>query len=150
MHYASPSRNIRHSRNIPSIVCCGCCDCCGFFGRWNIAFPSLLEVGSVKPFCAISHRRSWFSSDIVRRHATRARVRAEWFQPTGITHGSDTMSEPRPPAIQPPKSGKARGGRFFLLMCGGGVRDCRRFHHSDSARLFFQLGKVLRVRSKIF
>jgi hypothetical protein len=25
------SRNIRHSRNIPSIACGDCCDCCGFF-----------------------------------------------------------------------------------------------------------------------
>jgi hypothetical protein len=24
------SRNIRHGRNIPSLVCCACCDCCGF------------------------------------------------------------------------------------------------------------------------
>ena len=25
------SRNIRHNRNIPSLVCCTCCDCCGCF-----------------------------------------------------------------------------------------------------------------------
>jgi len=67
------SRNIRHSRNIPSIACCPCCGCGGF--------PRKRREGSVsKPL----HRRSdenlsafycrSCSSDIVRRHTTRARA----------------------------------------------------------------------------
>src|SRR5262249_7329274 len=45
------SRNIRHSRNIPSIVCGACCDCCGFFrSTGKVALPSLLEVAPVKTF----------------------------------------------------------------------------------------------------
>jgi hypothetical protein len=85
------NRNIRHSRNIPSIVCCTCCDCCGFFrSRRKVAFPSLLKVApchllisllcdfvcqrrSVLAIALICDQRpSHFSSDVVRRCPTRA------------------------------------------------------------------------------
>src|SRR5262249_8923441 len=91
------SRNIRHSRNSPSIVCCTCCDCCGFFrGGRKVAFPRLLEVAPMKTdWChllisllcdfvrqrrsvlaiALRSTTSHFLSDNVRGHTTRARTR---------------------------------------------------------------------------
>src|SRR5262249_34435961 len=43
------SRNIRHSRNIPSIVCCTCCDCGGIFRRGGkVPVPSVFKVAPVK------------------------------------------------------------------------------------------------------
>jgi hypothetical protein len=42
-------RHIRHSRNIPGIVCGGCCACCGFFRRsGKVSLPSIFKIVPVK------------------------------------------------------------------------------------------------------
>ena len=79
------SRNIRHSRNIPSIVCCTCCDCCGLFSVGKIAFPRLLKVATVGTFrvligdCVETRRESFSAIGALFfvRYCERAGARSE-------------------------------------------------------------------------